>query len=166
MRVRLHRSSVPILIGALLLLVSSANCGGNGAPQLPPGIQIEGQIALYGTKVLEATDQALTAVDTLADAKVINSADTVAIVTRLKQVGVEGKRLAEALKIVDEARADSPERRTALTTARQIVETIQKLVDQAVIPISDPGLRQRISGVLLPLVQILLTLSLSTGGLS
>ena len=138
------------------LLVGCTKTPPNTTPMSPIG-----QTATVGRKVIAVSNGVLTAVDGLATAKTITPADATRLANVIKQIGDQGGRLADGLRVLDAA--TSPQARVAAAdNVRTVLALMQTLVASSVIPIQNENgraavqqLMQRISDVIFEVMSVL-----------
>jgi hypothetical protein len=144
-----------------LALVAGCNSTSCASAQHPAvqGLQIEGKVAVYGSQLASAFSNALEATDKLVTAGVITKEQATPVVRGIRDASVQGQKLGDALKIVDESR-DAAERASNLQKAGVIIKAIQTAVDQSVIPITNENTKNQVLGILKQVTDVLVTLAL------
>lgn len=126
-------------------------------------LSVEGQAAVAGRQAVAALGAAANGVDTLITSDVLTREQGTAVLVRLRAVGVELGRLGDILAIVDTTR-DATAKQTATRQAAEIIRGVQRAILDAVVPIGTEAGRQRMAGILGPITDALVAISLTLQG--
>lgn len=167
-------------IPAVAFLVFLVACGGNPAPTTQPP-SIEGQLALYGRKVVQTANLALDTVDTITQARLANlpvqvatgvlaqdqvpaaeakiKAEARKAILTIRDVGSQAQALAVTLQIIETA-STGVDQAKGIEAARQILTNMQQLVVQGSVPIGDETSRQVLAALMGQLSDLLMNVAL------
>ncbi len=135
------------------------------APATPqPPRSVQAQVAIYGDRVVNAANLALTGLDGLMSTTppIVSRDAGLTIIRAIDVLSGKAIQLADVLKAIDEA-TDATKRQDQIAIARALVSGMQRAVDDSLLPITDPAQKARVSGVLDSLRAVLGTLSATLG---
>lgn len=126
---------------AVLAIVVSAGCGLRHARVAE--LSFEGQTAVHGRQVVAAIRGAADGTDKMILAKELPKEQGVAVLLNLQVAAKEAVRLADALKILDEAK-DAVGKEAGVAKVREIIRAVQRSVSQSVVPINNQAVRAKV----------------------
>jgi len=132
-----------LLVLAVPAMLAAAACAGNQAPQLSP----VGRTAVQARAVIRAADAVVTGIDVAMTNKQLPAATGIKILQAIRQVGVQGQTLADALDVAALAQ-DATAKQKGLDAARAALAAIQATLVGAVSPITDPATRTQVDSLL------------------
>lgn len=140
-------SAPMILIAAFLsgILALSA-C----SPKVPPTVGPAGKIAWQAKNVTDAAGTALKGIELFTDQGLIPKPVAVQVIAAIRQVGLGGNALADALRIYAQTKgADGG------IEIRTTVQNIQRLVTDSLVLVPDLDTRKRVQAILQPILDAL-----------
>lgn len=142
MRYAVCKKQITLYVVAVMAVLSFA-CASNPPANTSP----EGQVAIKGRAVVKTAEVVLTAVDQAMTNGQLPTAVGLPIVKAIREIGVQGQTLADALGLVDAAKT-SAEAATGKEKATAVLQTMQGLLDTAISPIKDPALKAQVGQLL------------------
>lgn len=135
-----------IVLAAVLSGLMTVGC----ATKVPPTVGPAGKIALQARTITDAAGTALKGIEVFTDQGLIPKPVAVQVITAIRQVGLAGNALADALRLYAQSRgADGG------IEIRTTVQNIQRLVTDALVLVLDLPTRQRIQTITQPILDAL-----------
>lgn len=125
------RSTLALLLAVGLAAGASTGCAAiRPAPITNPALQLEGQIAVRGSQLVEAIRVAQRSLEPLVDTSVITAAEALRVAQVLGYALQQAQRLVPLLQFADQAR-EFAERAKALAEAGGVVKDLLRAVSLA-----------------------------------
>lgn len=138
-----------VLVLAALLGGLAAVSGGCAA-KVPPGVSLAGKMAYQARNVTDAAGTALGAIELFTDQGLIPKPVAVQVIQVIRQVGVAGNALADALRLYVQTKgADGG------IEIRTTIQNVQRLITDALVAVPDLETRKRIQAVTQPILDAL-----------
>jgi predicted small lipoprotein YifL len=131
MRFRFSRLAAVATVALVL-----TGCGA----KLPPNASPVAKVSVAGRQFLIAAKAAVEGIDQVITAELLPRDQGVQVLAILERAGEESVRLADILLVIAETR-EATVGQDSYTEAAQIVTGIQRLIDEAVVPIADGKLK-------------------------
>ena len=142
------RSQLPIIVLAagLAALMAVTAC----SPKVPPTVGPAGKIAWQAKNVTDAAATALKGIELFTDQGLIPKPVAVQVITAIRQVGLGGNALADALRLYSESKGAN-----GGIEIRTTIQNIQRLVTDALVLVPDLATRQRVQQITQPILDAL-----------
>lgn len=139
------KRNAAIFVTGMILLAGCvlAGCGGKQQPTLSP----EAQMAVQARAVVKAADTVVTGIDNAISSHQLTVPVGRQLLLAIRQVGVQGQTLADALAVVDNAKT-AAEKQQGLDKARAALATIQATMGGAISPITDTATKAQVNTLL------------------
>lgn len=141
------RSAPTVVLAAILGAgLALPACGGN----LPPTVGPAGKIAYQAKNVTDAAATALRGIELFTDQGLIPKPVAIQVITAIRQVGLGGNAMADALRVYAESKGAN-----GGIEIRTTIQNIQRLVTDALVLVPDLATRQRVQQITQPILDAL-----------
>lgn len=144
----IHLGSAPVVLlaASLAALMAVTAC----SPKVPPTVGPAGKIAWQAKNVTDAAATALRGIELFTDQGLIPKPVAVQVITAVRQVGLAGNALADALTVFAESKgADGG------IEIKTTIQNIRRLVTDSLVLVPDLDTRQRVQAILQPVLDAL-----------
>lgn len=140
--------SAPVVLLAAVLTASLAlpAC----SPKVPPTVGPAGKIAWQAKNVTDAAATALKGIELFTDQGLIPKPVAVQVIQAIRQVGLGGNALADALKLYAETKGAN-----GGIEIRTTIQNIQRLVTDSLVLVPDLETRKRVQQIVQPILDAL-----------
>lgn len=144
--ITLKSAPVVLLVAVLTASMAVSAC----SPKVPPTVGTPGKIAWQAKNVTDAAATALKGIELFTDQGLIPKATAVQIIGAIRQVGLGGNALADALRVFAQSKGA-----TGGIEIRTTIQNIQRLVTDSLVMVPDLAARQRVQTILQPILDAL-----------
>jgi hypothetical protein len=144
--ITLKSAPVVLLAASLAALMAITAC----SPKLPPTVGPAGKVAWQAKNVTDAAATALKGIELFTDQGLIPKPVAVQVITAIRQVGLGGNALAEALRVYSESKGAN-----GGIEIRTTIQNIQRLVTDALVLVPDLETRKRVQQITQPILDAL-----------
>lgn len=140
--------SAPVVLLAALLTGTLAL--GACSPKVPPSVGPAGKIAWQAKNVTDAAATALKGIELFTDQGLIPKPTAIAVIQAIRQVGLGGNALADALRVYAESKGAN-----GGIEIRTTIQNIQRLVTDTLVMVPDLETRKRVQQITQPILDAL-----------
>ena len=138
---------VPVVVlAAFLASLTAVGC----TAKVPPTVGPAGKVAWQAKNVTDAAGTALRGIELFTDQGLIPKPVAIQVITAIRQVGLGGSALADALRIYAESRGAN-----GGFEIRTTIQNIQRLVTDALVLVPDLDTRKRVQQITQPILDAL-----------
>lgn len=142
----LGSAPIVLLAASLAALMAVTAC----SPKVPPTVGPAGKIAWQAKNVTDAAATALKGVELFTDQGLIPKPVAIQVITAVRQVGLGGNALADALRLYSESKGAS-----GGIEIRTTIQNIQRLVTDVLVLVPDLETRKRVQQITQPILDAL-----------
>lgn len=151
----ISRLPIIVLAASLAALMAVTAC----SPKVPPTVGPAGKIAWQAKNITDAAATALTGIELFTDQGLIPKPVAIQVITAIRQVGLGGNALADALRLYSESNGLK-----GADAIRTTIQNIQRLVTDALVLVPDLATRQRVQQITQPILDALAAILLPPTG--
>lgn len=142
----LRSTPVVLLVAVLGAMLAVGGC----AAKVPPTVGAAGKIAWQAKNVTDAAATALKGIEVFTDQGLIPKPVAIQVITAVRQVGLAGNALADALRIYAESKGAN-----GGIEIKTTVQNIQRLVTDSLVLVPDLDTRKRVQQIVQPILDAL-----------